>query len=215
MAVIRVSPKQLGKALHKKHQRIFRALAQGALAGANRGRALIVRKTPVDQGQLKNTWKVIPGNQALLRGTATPRMFAASVLAELRNTAPHGGIVELGARPHKTSPEGWMAIYDWVVRHRQSFGLVTKAGKARRVRKGKVAVHGLLAAAGVGLDPEIAGITWGIVKKLERQGQKPTYFVKGSLDELLAVVQREVDRALTAESGPSGDDAGPMSWEGL
>jgi hypothetical protein len=207
VAVIRVNANQLGKVLHKKHQRMFRAMAQGALAGAHRGRALIVRKTPTDQGQLKNTWKVIPGAESLLKGAATPRMFRASVLAELRNTAPHAGIVELGARPHKTSPEGWMAIYDWCVRHRQALGLVTKSGRARRVRKGTVAVHGLLADKGVGLDPEIAGIAWGIVKKLEREGQKPTYFVKGSLDELLAVVQREVDRALERESGQGGGDA--------
>jgi hypothetical protein len=215
VAVVRVNASQLSKVLRKKHRKLLRTIAQGALAGVHRGRALIVRKTPTDQGQLRNAWKVIPGDTALLRGEAKPKLFTSSKLAELQNLAPHAGIVELGARPHKTSAEGWMAIYDWVVRHRKDLGLVTKSGKARRLRKGKVAVHAGLENAGAGLDPEIAGITWAIVKRLEKQGQKPTLFVKNSLDDLTAVVQREIDRALVGEAGASGDDAGAMSWEGL
>ncbi len=203
MAVNRVSPGQLPKVLNRKHTRILRAIGRGGLRGAERGRTYIVRQTPVDQGQLKATWKVMPGNPGILQGKPTGiagRLMGVRI-AELRNTAPHAGIVELGARPHKTSVEGWLAIYDWVVRHRVELGLVTKSGKARRVKKGKQAVHAKLPDGGKGLDPEIAGIAWAIVRKIEKKGQEPTYFVKSSLDTLLRIVQLEVDSALAADGG--------------
>lgn len=209
MAVIKATAKGLPAMLARKHKSIARAIARGALAGAERGRALIVRKTPVDQGQLKASWKVLPGSPTALQG----EFKRGTLLAELLNTAPHAGIVERGARPHTVSAEGWLAIYDWVVRHRQELGLVTATGKARRVRKGRVAVHQGLDKGGVGLDSQIAGITWAIVKKIQREGSKATYFVRGNLEDLRAVVQREVDRGLEAEgnkgsSGPAGLPAG-------
>lgn len=202
MPSVRITPAQLPKRLERKHADLLRAIARGALAGAHRGRTFIVRKTPVDQGQLKASWKVMPGAAALYAGTSKGALYAGKDslrLAELRNTAPHAGIVELGARPHKTSAEGWLAIYDWVVRHRVELGLVTKTGKARRVRKGTVAVNAKLPDGGKGLDPEIASITWAIVLKLERKGQEPTYFVKSSLDALLLIVETEVQRALSSQ----------------
>lgn len=199
MAVVRVTPKQLPAALKRKNTRILRAIGRGALAGAHRGRAFIVRKTPVDQGQLKATWKVMPGEPGLLQGKPSGRRNIRA--AELRNAAPHAGIVELGARPHKVSREGWLSIYDWVVRHRVELGLVTKGGKARRVKKGKTAVHAGLENQGKGLDTEIAGITWAIVRKIGREGSKPTYFVRENLPTMTRLVQTEVDRALEREAG--------------
>ena len=192
MGNIRITPGRLPAALRKKHVRILRAIGRGGLRGAQRGRTFIVRRTPTDQGQLKAAWKVFPGAPGILQGKPAGVLsrFRGVRIAELRNTAPHAGIVELGARPHKTSREGWLAIYDWVVRHRVELGLVTKSGRARRVKKGKD-----------GLDSEIAGITYAIVSKLEREGQKGTYFVKDSLNELTSIVQAEVDRALVAEAG--------------
>lgn len=201
-AVIKTSPAKLGAQLKKRHAATLRAIARGALRGAHRGRAIVVRETPVDQSQLKQAWKVHPGNAALLRGErVTWARFIAATLAELRNMAPHAGIVELGARPHKVSAEGWMAIYDWVVRHRQDLGLVNAAGRSRRARKGKVQVHPGLEGGGVGLDVEFAGITWAIVKKIEREGQEPTYFVKGSLPLLLQAVEIEVEKAINEVAG--------------
>lgn len=196
-AVIKTTASKIAGQLKTRNAMTLRAIARGALRGAHRGRAIVVRETPVDQSQLKQSWKVNPGNAALLQGQrTTAARFRTALLAELRNTAPHAGIVELGARPHKTSVEGWLAIYDWVVRHRVDLGLVTKSGRARRVRKGKVRVHPGLEQGGVGLDPEIADIAWAIVKKLERYGQEPTYFVKGNLPLLLQAVEIEVGKAI-------------------
>lgn len=201
-AVIKTTAGKIAGQLKKRNQATLRAIARGALRGAHRGRAIIVRETPVDQSQLKQAWKVKPGNAALLRGERVSwARFIAASLAELRNDAPHAGIVELGARPHKVSAEGWMAIYDWVVRHRQALGLVNAAGRARRSRKGKTAVHPGLEGGGVGLDVEFAGITWAIVKKIGKEGQEPTYFVKGSLPLLLQAVEIEVEKAINEVAG--------------
>lgn len=208
-AVIRTTPAKLAGQLKRRNSRTLVAIARGALRGAHRGRAIIVRETPVDQGQLKQAWRVLPGTAPATRGARGAwSRFVNQTLAELRNLAPHAGIVELGARPHSVSPEGWLAIYDWVVRHRLELGLVTAGGARRRVRKGKVAVNNQLPDKGVGLDPEIAEITWGIVRKINREGQEPTYFVKGSLPLLIQAVEIEVAKAINEVSNQGDGRSG-------
>lgn len=189
VSTIRVSLDKLPAALDLGEKTVRRAIAVGALAGAHRGRALIVRRTPTDQGQLKASWKVKAG-----AGEFTG--FSIS-LAELINDAPHIAIVELGAKPHKVSAEGWAAIYEWARRHYR--GAVTGAGvKVYTLGGGGTMKRRGSAAIGPfrGDDPDITAITWAIVNKIKLHGQQPTFFVRNSVDELREVMAAELNREI-------------------
>lgn len=193
-AVIRTTPKQLGRLLKKRNEATLAAIAKGALRGAHRGRAVVVKETPVDQGELKAGWKVHPGDRNVLRGKRTLRSAIFGIrLANLDNHAPHGGIVELGARPHSISEEGMEALTDWVLRHIR-FRLRRKARSDTRSKGDR-----RLAQA-----REIAN---RIAFKIRKYGQEPTYFVKGCLPLLHGFVEAEVERAIervASRRGQSG-----------
>lgn len=193
-AVIRIGLDQLPDALKLGEVKIRRAVARGALAGAHRGRALIVRKTPRDQGQMAASWRVEPG--------AVEFTSMAATLAELVNDAPHVVIVEVGARPHTVSPEGWLAIYEWVRRHHRG----GKMGGGGRMRPRRSAFVGLTPFRGD--DPVISSITNAIVRKIKREGQKPTFFVREALPDLRAVMGRELEIALARASADTSRGRG-------
>lgn len=195
--VIRIGMDKLPAQLDMGEKTIRRAIAVGALAGAHRGRALMVRNTPTDQGQLRASWKVKPGVHEF--------SGISQDLAELINDAPHIAIVELGAQPHKVSPEGWAAIYEWVRRHYRSTtgGVYTLGGAGQMTKRGKGAVVGPFK----GDDPRVAAITNAIVWKIRKYGQKATLFVRNSVDDLRNVMayelQREIKRAIDMLKGGS------------
>lgn len=211
MVGIAIKPNQVAAALRGRHAATLRAIARGALRGAERGRAIVVRETPVDQGQLKNAWKVTPGNRELLTATGLAarivKALAGLVLAELRNTAPHAGIVELGARPHPVSPEGMQAIADWAMRN---LDLSYSAGVFGPVQRGAGGRRKLQRDAREAAAMEIARrIAW----KIRRYGQEPTYFVKGCLPALQQAVEVEVAKAIDevarARKPRGGQGGGP------
>jgi len=179
VATLSVKATDLAAALRSGNDEIARAVVRGVAMGAHRARAVMVKATPVDQGQLKAGWYVFLGWQGVGK-TKIPAIGA--MLAELGNSAPHIGIVELGARPHKTNAEGWAAIYEWARRH---FGY-TPAGGGRMRRIG----------GDTGEDPFLSAITWGIVKRLEREGQKPTFFVRDNLPTLRRLMGEEISRSI-------------------
>lgn len=184
--VIAISLDQLPTALDQGEERIRRAITYGAIAGAHRGRALIVKRTPTDMGQLRGSWKV-KEHPTAIAGSAT--------LAELINDAPHIALVELGSRPHKVSAEGWAALYEWVRRHYRNAGGTGgqfRLGGSGRMKPRRAAVAGPFR----GDDPDLTSITWAIVNKIKREGTKPTLFVYNSLPELAAVMATELDRAI-------------------
>jgi len=192
-AVISVDLAKLPAALDRGERRVRRAVAAGALAGAHSGRAAIVKRTPVDLGQLKASWKVTAGAKEFT-GPETQ-------LAELANDAPTVGIVELGARPHKVSPEAWAAIYQWVRRHFRG----GKLGGKGRMRPQPRDQAGRFSGGGDGIvgpfkgaDPLISKITNAIAWKLRTKGQRPTFFVRNSLDELRNLMAIELERAIAA-----------------
>lgn len=159
---IKIPAGKLGASLRHRKADLQRALLRGSHRGAHRARALMVAKTPVDTGQLRASWKVKKGSVSGTRRKA--------VLAELINDAPHAGIVEKGARPHKVNRAGIKALTAWAWRHFP------------------------------GADPKfIRRIVWGVVKKLRTKGQKPTHFVKNNRKEaermLRVEVEKEVARA--------------------
>lgn len=201
---IRIGLEQLPGQLDLGERSIRRAIARGALAGAHRGRAVIVRNTPTDQGQLRASWKVKPGNDEFTG-------FSES-LAELINDAPHIAVVELGARPHKVSAEGWAAIYEWVRRHYR--GATDALGITRYTLGGGGRMRPRGGSGGLGRDssgrfksnrrvgpfkgddPEIERITWAIVRRIKLRGQRATLFVRNSVDDLRNVMAYELNREI-------------------
>lgn len=191
-AVIDIDESRLPAALDKLERKIKLAVARGALAGAHRGRAVMVKRTPTDQGQLRAGWKVTTG-------TAVSGVDGGT-LATLTNGAPHIAVVELGARPHAMSPEGWQAIYDWVRRHYRG-GALGGTGKMRPQPRNSAGQLSSGAGPFHGPDPVISQVTNAIVHKIAKVGQKPTLFVKNSLDELRKVMIEEIELAMARVAG--------------
>jgi len=165
---IEITAGQLPGALKRRERAVLTAIARGARRGAFRGKAMLVKATPVDQGEMRAAWKV--------------RSFAfLREMAEIDNDAPHAGVVEMGARPHKVSREGIEALTAWVWRHRKSLGLVTASGRAR---------------GGEAAKAKARSIAWAIAKKIEKRGQRPTYFIRNLLPDIGRVAGIEIDAAI-------------------
>lgn len=180
---------ELARALERDGRDVMRAISRGVFSGAQGGRKVLVDKSPTDQGQLRNAWKV-----------SRVRRGAGQVDdVDLVNEAPHAGVAERGARPHKVSAEGWAAIYQWVLRHRRALGMTTKSGRVRahRPKFGDLRTR-------TDVDPAVARVVWGIVKKIELRGQAPTYFVRNAVPEVTELVHREVEEALREQAAGRG-----------
>ena len=166
MSVVRTTPDKVGKLLKRRAEAHKKGVRRAAFSAAHRGKTMIGHYTPSDLGQLTLSWDV--------RGDST-----GPIMAELYNDAPHAGIVEMGARPHKVSPEGWTAIYEWVERHFPD----------ARDAEGDVDAYGN--------DPEVSRITWAIVRKIGREGQKPTHFVRKRIPTFHAITVKEINHHLS------------------
>lgn len=197
--VVAISLEDLPDAIRTGEERIHRAVRVGALAGAHRARALIVGRTPTDMGQLRAAWKVKEGGGG--------GNILTETIAELYNDAPHITIVELGARPHKVSPEGWAAIYEWVRRHLRKTtgtGAQYRLGGGGKMRPRGAGVTGPFK----GSDPDVSAITNAIAFKIRKYGQKPTLFVRNSIDEMRALMAYELNRAIQLAQAEMKRDGG-------
>lgn len=184
MADIEVTPGRLGAALRSLEARLRQGVNDGLRLAAARGRTHLVRRTPVDTGQVKNAWKVTGGLGAW----------------EVENDAPHAGIVERGARPHTVSQEGIAAIEQWVLRH---FKAGIRSVARQRKKYGARATYGPKSKRRVrSLEQQYAHeIAVKIANKIRREGQKPTFFVRDSLPALREYVGAEVKRMLRRVAG--------------
>lgn len=135
--------------------------------GAERGRAIMVRRTPVDTGQMRAGWKV--SNSAM-----------SNEAARLFNDHPAIGVVELGARPHPVSDIGILAIERWVARHPDVWQGAQDGGTGRMLTR----------------EQAIASVAHGIVWKLRTEGQEPTYFVRDALPHLQRAIASEAMRMM-------------------
>lgn len=138
MPSFKVTPEGLAVQLRKLAQASPKVLRKGLVRAARRGQPHLVGKTPTDMGQARNSWRVLEGADGI----------------RLENSAPHAGIIEMGARPHKVNAEGKRAIAEWAMRK-------------------------------LGLDEAQAkSFSFALAKKIEREGQAPTYFVRGEIQKL-------------------------------
>lgn len=137
------------------------------LRGAERGRAIMARRTPVDTGEMRAKWKAVSSS-------------LPNEAARLLNDHPMIGVIENGARPHPVSDIGILAIERWVARHSDVWQGAQDSGDGRLLTR----------------EQAIAKVTHGIVWKLRNQGQEPTHFIRDSLPDLRRVMAREVVRMI-------------------
>lgn len=152
------------------------ALRRGIRAGAARGRAELVRRTPKDQGHMKAAWRDT--------GASVAATDTASPVAEVYNDAPYAGIVEAGARPHAVSEEGKQAILEWVKRHLPELMGHDRAAFIKRRKWTNYA------------EMEAKEIMEAIVWRIRTKGQPPTYFIRDTLPKLSEFAAAEVAREL-------------------
>lgn len=155
MSEIKITGNRVGEALAFESRRASTSLRDASLAAARR---------------------MVPylANQADSRKITDRGIYKAGFKARRRpngaenvNDAPHAGIIELGARPHKVSAAGIKAIARWAVR---------KLGLKRE---------------------EAQSAAWGIAKKLEAEGQEPQYVVRDSLPQARAYFDQEFKRFMS------------------
>jgi hypothetical protein len=121
---VRLTPAELQRVLIKTRQSLPEIFKDAAFVSGERSRATFVRKSPVDTGRHRASWKT--------------KKSAAGVLVE--NDAPYAGIIERGARPHAVSEEGREAITRWAMR---KFGIsVDEAEKMAQGIINKLRAHG-------------------------------------------------------------------------
>lgn len=150
---IRVTPAQLASDLRKRTRTLPKEIQKGIVSGMHRGRTLLSRKTPVDVGQMKASWRINPHTLALV------------------NNAPHAGIIEGGARPHKVNRAGREALERWAMRQLQ---VDEKTAKA---------------------------VAQGVINKLAKEGQKGHFITRDSLPDLAKMVRAETERFIRRQSG--------------
>lgn len=175
-ARIKTTPGKLPRQITARNASAKKVTRRALGRAAHLGRRLMTKSTPVDQGQLKNSWKVRVWGGTIGDGT---------IAAKLTNDAPHAGIVEGGARPHPVSQQGVAAIYAWVWRNRQMFSLTTPGGKASSSKATRAAAMGIANA---------------IAHRIRLKGQKPTYFVKNKMPQLHQIAINEVISALKKQA---------------
>lgn len=156
MPTVRVTPEGLPRALARRFRGIAKVVNRGIERGAQRGKTLLVRRTPKDTGFMKAAWMV----------SKVPPY-------SIYNEASYAGVIELGARPHSMGREGIANLALW----------------AKRV-------------LGVS-EKEATSVAFAIAHKLRTKGQKPTYFVRNSMEELRGLLAQamvtEVSRYANAK----------------
>lgn len=172
MTTIIIKPGDLGGKLVKEAARHKKAIERAQRAAAMRLKTHlvgVVKESGVtDRGTYQNSFKA-----------EKDRVI---------NSAPHAGIIELGARPHKVSLKGIEAIAAWV---RRKLGV---KGSKHRYQK-RDAATGQFG----GIHDDAYGIAWAIAKKIEKHGQKPHYFMRDAIPFAKKFFAQELKRILQGE----------------
>jgi len=175
MSVIDLRPEEVPGLLKRHAKEMPEAIARGAMAAAHRARTRLVRVSPVDLGQYKNSWAIKDIKSGNVRNI--------SVI----NDAPHAGIIELGARPHKVNAAGIEALKEWAKRH-----MLLAAVKSARRYRGKKAKAELMSQ----IDEAALRIAFAIAKKIEKRGQKGRFIVEKEMPTIQRWLAMELARSL-------------------
>lgn len=153
--VIKIEPGDLSKMLRGEGERVREAIKLATKAAALKLKTYLVRQTD----KLGITY------QGVYKGGF--RATDNSVV----NDAPHAGIVEMGARPHKVSKEGREAIKRWAM---------IKLGLA---------------------EPEAEEASWGIAKTIEMVGQEGYHVMRDAVPMAVEFFKQELTRILKRNQG--------------
>lgn len=102
--------------------------------------------------------------------------------------APHSGIVENGARPHKVSLQGIVAIAEWVIRKLRFTWKRSASSRWRSKTPERETGRRRYRWA------EALGIARAIAKKIEREGQQGRYFMRDALPMASKFYHEELNR---------------------
>ncbi len=172
---------QLGARLKSDAKGAPKAVFMAMFSAAQRGKAYIVTKSPVDRGILRNAWKVI-------------RLSNINEV-HLTNDQPYAGIVERGSRPFKMSPEGLEALTGWVLRKLIAGDMQSKSSAPVKKYKNQ---HGTWARRSKTpeLEKEARNIAFAISRKFAKVGMKGKRFVRDNLEIMAGLMDAEVTRFL-------------------
>lgn len=167
---------ELGVRLRADAQGTPKAVLRAMFSAAQRGKAWIVGKTPVDRGILRNAWKVIK----------------LSIFQEVHlvNDQPYAGIVERGSRPFKISGAGIWALKGWVMR-RMKAGDIKAKGQSQITKKRKIRISRSQ------MEKEAESIAYAIAKTFEKIGMKGKRFILQNLPILASLMDEEMKRSLS------------------
>lgn len=215
MATVKIDFDKLGHRIRSDASGSPRAIKQALFSGAQRGKGLLVKHSPVDRGQLRNAWRVLKFRDGV----------------SLSNDQPYAGIMERGARPFKIGLAGLQALIGWVKRkildggwgfftgnkssQRQAISWAAKReqqenrARNRSMGRGKNRQYGpkanvnmrSLRAKHAGtvalMDKEAEQIAWRIAKNFEKVGIRARRFVWRNLPALAYLMDKEVTRFLS------------------
>lgn len=172
---------QAQRDIEAKQAELRRAIGRAQLDAANATLRVVVRDSPVDTGLYKGSWEV-------KERTALARLGGAQKIVELRNDAPHAGIIELGARPFWPPLQ---PLVEWAKRKGGIFGFgLDKHGRF----KGKAKLKTDEVSA-------LEGIARAIQAKIARVGIKPRYVMKNRLPFAEKALRRAFDEYVKAVAG--------------
>ncbi len=147
----------------------------------------VVRATPVDRGEMAASWVVKPGT--------------GREPTELRNDAPHAGIIELGTRPYRPP---FTPLFEWAKRKAGDLALggMVKIGPQsfRRTKAGFLNYRGPKSLEEDDLDA-LRAFVYGIINRVARVGFKPHHVMKNKLPFAQQSLRRAVERRIAKTRG--------------
>lgn len=210
MTSISFEPNELGARLRADARNAPKSVLNAIVSSAHRGRALLVKESPVYRGILRNAWRVMKIRNG----------------AQLVNDQPYAGVVERGSRPFKISKAGIEALVLWVKRklldggmgfftgskasQRQAVQWAAKLQKAENKGRGRnkqfgpkrdvnfSRLKGQVRAKVAELEKQAQLIAYKIASKFKRVGMKGQRFVYKNLDKLSLLMEQEINRALSS-----------------
>lgn len=172
MATISIDAGKLGARLRADAKGAPLAVRRAMFSAAQRGKALLVKDSPVDRGILRNAWRVLK----MLDGV------------ELVNDQPYAGVMERGARPFKISDDGLWALKAWVMRKLMSGDMNGRSSlKTKKIMKRRKSFK---------LEKEAESIARAIAKSFAKVGIKGRRFVWRNLRVLASLMDGEMNRYL-------------------
>lgn len=180
-------------------ERMLRAHTAAAFAASERTKRLVSKDSPVDQGEYKLGWHT--------RAEIADKRAPVVVLA---NDAPHAGVIEQGARPHKVPIA---PLLKWAQRKAGDLmlaGIIRPTPTLFRTdKKGFLKYRGPSALSrDAEASAEVEAFAWAVRNKIAKVGQKPRWIMRKRLPEAAAFLreayERELRRAAKTPAKPGG-----------